>query len=679
MKRNILILLLIIVVALSVELAGALQFPPDGFGGPPGMGPGGGAPGGKKTKLVAKFDKDGDGRLNADERKAARAYLASSSSQGRFGGPGGRRGGGPMGFGPPGFGGMGASAESAKPGAKLSPAEVKLGGTAPLFDPNTLRTFFLQFEDSDWEKEMEDFYHTDVDVPATLIVDGKTYKDVGVHFRGNTSYSMVSTGRKRSLNISLNYAHKDQTLFGYRGFNLLNGAEDPDFLHNVLFSEMARAYISAPKANFARVAINGESWGIYINIQQFNKDFTRDFFKSDGGIRWKVPGPNSRGGLAYLGDNPDAYKSIYEIKSKDKPESWKALIALCKTLNQEPAKTLRSALEPMLDIEEVLKFLAVDLISVNGDGFWSRQSDYSLYCDEKGKFHLVPSDTNETFSGGEGGPGMGGRGMRGGGFGGGMRGGMMGGGMLDALTQEQRTKIDEAVLADMAALTQKLTNAQKDAVKAAMDKNATAANIKAKIEAVAKIQTEIAMLQFTKGIKAITLTDEQKTGMEASSSMAYQQLFGSSESDRGGRGGFGAGGFGGPGMDGFGGLGRGGGPMMGRGGTSLDPLVNAENPQQVLAYKLLAVPELRAKYLEIVRDIAEKWLDWERLGPIVKRYHDLIADDVKADTKKLYSTEGFDSGLKTIESFVKARRTYLLTKTENKAGTKAKAKMEGSN
>jgi spore coat protein CotH len=668
MKRNILIFLMIMVVALSVELVSALQFPPDGAGfGPPGMGPGGGGPGGKKVNLVKKFDKDGNGRLNAEERKAARAYLASSSSQGRFGGPGGRRGGGPMGFGPPGFGGMGGSAELSKPGAKISPADVKSGGNATLFDPNTLRTFFFQFEDSDWEKEMEDFYHTDVDVPATLIVDGKTYKDVGVHFRGNTSYSMVSTGRKRSLNISLNYAHDDQTLFGYRGFNLLNAAEDPDFLHNVLFSEMARAYIAAPKANFARVAINGESWGIYINIQQFNKDFTRDFFKSEGGIRWKVPGPNPRGGLAYLGDNPDSYKSTYEIKSKDKPESWKALIALCKTLNQEPSKTLQSALEPMLDIEGVLKFLAVDLLSVNGDGFWSRQSDYSLYCDEKGKFHLIPSDTNEAFRGGEGGPGMGGRGMRG---------GMMGGGITDAITQEQRTKINEAVQADVSTLTQKLTNAQKDAVKAAMDKNAIEASIKTKIEAVVKTQTEIAMLQFAKGIKAITLTDEQKTGMEASSSMAYQQLFGGDDGDRGGMGGFSGSGFGRRGMDGFGGGGFGGrgmggpgfgGPMMGGGGTSLDPLINADNPQQVLAYKLLSVPELRTKYLEIVRDIAEKWLDWERLGPIAKRYHDLIADDVKADTKKLYATEGFDTGLKTIESFAKARRTYILAKTPAKS------------
>jgi Spy/CpxP family protein refolding chaperone len=394
-----------------------------------------------------------------------------------------------------------------------------------------------------------------------------------------------------------------------------------------------------------------------------------------------VPGPNQRGGLAYLGDSPDSYKSTYEIKTKDKPEAWKALIALCKTLNQEPSKTLQSALAPMIDVEEVLKFLALDLISVNGDGFWSRQSDYNLYLDEKGKFHLIPGDTNEAFRAGEGGPG----GMRGGG-GGGRGGGRMGGGMPDALTQEQRTTISEAVRADMAALTQKLTDAQKDAIKTVLDKNATDASAQAKIEAVVRIQTEIAMVQFNKGIKAITLTDEQKSGIASSSSMAYQQLFGGGGDrggDRGGRQGMrGGGGFGGPGMGGFGdmmmggfggpGMGGPGGMMMGGGSTSLDPLINADNSQQPLAYKLLSIPEWRAKYLEIVRDIAEKWLDWDRLGPIAKRYHDLIADDVKSDNRKLYSTEEFDSGLKTIESFARARRTYLLSKTEAKTAATPK-------
>ena len=92
----------------------------------------------------------------------------------------------------------------------------------------TLRTVFLQFENADWEKELAAFNNTDVEVPATLTVDGKTYKDVGVHFRGASSFMMVPEGLKRSLNLSLDFVHEKQELGGYRTLNLLNANGDPD-------------------------------------------------------------------------------------------------------------------------------------------------------------------------------------------------------------------------------------------------------------------------------------------------------------------------------------------------------------------------------------------------------------------------------------------------------------------
>ena len=99
-------------------------------------------------------------------------------------------------------------------------------------------------------------------------------------------------------------------LNGYRTLNLLNANGDATFVRGVLFSEIARAYIPAPRINHMRVVINGESWGIYLNAQQFNKDFLRDNFSTENGARWKVPGsPGGRGGMEYLGDDVAAYKA----------------------------------------------------------------------------------------------------------------------------------------------------------------------------------------------------------------------------------------------------------------------------------------------------------------------------------------------------------------------------------
>ena len=507
---------------------------PGGFqgGGPPPFG--GRGPMGQERKIVEQFDRNKDERLDNDERKAARAWLAENS--------GGR------GFGRRGFGGRGLTPGS--PGRALTPADVKRYTTEPLYEPTVLRTIFLQFENADWEQELAAFNNTDVEVPAVAIVDGKTYSNVGVHFRGASSFMMVPEGSKRSLNLTFDFVEPNQNVGGYRTLNLLNVNSDPTFTRALLYSEIARSYIPAPKANYMRVVINGESWGVYINAQQYNKDFLRDYYKTDKGARWKVPGgPGGRAGMEYLGEDIASYKPLYDIRTKDDPKVWADLIRMFRVLNETPPDKLEAALAPLLDIDGALKFLAVDVALVNTDGYWTRASDYSIYQDIKGQFHVIPHDMNEALinEGGDRGfagppPGAG-------------RGG----------------------------------------------------------------------------------SDVPPAGPPGGGGDVIR---------RGGRG------FGPP------------------AGPDLDPLVGLNDPAKPLRSKLLAVPALRTRYLGYVRDIAQKWLDWNRLGPLARQYQAVIREEVKLDTRKLYSTEAFEAGLEgsddSLRSFVDARREYLLKVTEGK-------------
>ena len=78
---------------------------------------------------------------------------------------------------------------------------------------------------------------------------------------------------------------------------------------------------------------------MYVNTQQFNADFTREWFQSTKGARWKVPGsPRGRGGMEYLGENADAYRTIYEIKSNEDPAAWRSLIRMFRVLNRDRAR-----------------------------------------------------------------------------------------------------------------------------------------------------------------------------------------------------------------------------------------------------------------------------------------------------------------------------------------------------
>src|SRR4051812_13717682 len=321
---------LLLLFALSTGATLFAQNPPAPPPGQAGRGPA--QPG--EVKILAQFDKDGDKVLNAAERTAAREFIRAN--------PIARRGGR----------GRGAPPNPPQPGVPLTPAEVKSYGSEGLYDLKTLRTLFLKFEDSDWEKEMEEFNNTDVDIPATLVVDGKTYPDVGVHFRGASSYFTVPTGMKRSLNVSLDHKDGKQTLLGFRTLNLLNSHEDASFLRPVLYSRIAQDYLAAPRVNFVRVVINGENWGVYSSSEQFSKEFALDRFGTASGARWKVPGsPGGRGSLAYLGEDPTPYKAIYEIKSKDDKKSWAKLARVCKVLNETAPDQLVAALGPIFDID----------------------------------------------------------------------------------------------------------------------------------------------------------------------------------------------------------------------------------------------------------------------------------------------------------------------------------------
>lgn len=201
------------------------QDPPprrDGDRRPPGFGPGGGPPpfgAQPEIKLLKKFDKDGDKFLTGDERKAALENLREERAN--------RPRGGPRGFGR-------GDEEPAQAGKKISPADVKNYPDAPLYDPNVLRTVFIEFDTQDWEKEMAAFKGTDVEMPAKVTIDGKTYRDVGVHFRGASSFGMVPEGKKRPLNLTFDHKNKEQNVGGYRELELLSGHADPSFLRTAL-------------------------------------------------------------------------------------------------------------------------------------------------------------------------------------------------------------------------------------------------------------------------------------------------------------------------------------------------------------------------------------------------------------------------------------------------------------
>ncbi|MBL8750070.1 MAG: CotH kinase family protein [Planctomycetes bacterium] len=407
---------------LSLALCSALasvataQDPPDRGGR--GMGPGGpggpGGPMGQNLEVVERFDRDGNHRLDAAERKAARAWIVENRPQRP--GPGGP---GPGGFGPGGFGPGGPPPDVDEParddatpknGRRVALGDVAKFADRPLFDPDCVRTFFLDFPDADWFDELTAFYRTDVAIPAKVTVDGRVYEDVGLGFRGNTSYQMAR-GRKKSFDLAFDFVHEDQNLLGFRNLDLLNSHEDPSFLREAIHGEIANRFFPAPRVALVRLVVNGEDFGIYAAVQQFDKDFLRDHFGTTKGDRFKVPPDFSGGGgLRWLGEDPGTYRRSYQLKSgsgEKADKAWAGLVDLCSVLERTPAEDLERILPQHLDVDASLWFLAMDNAFADDDGYESRASDYLLYRDPHGRFHPIPRDNNEVLLGQRSRPGGG--------------------------------------------------------------------------------------------------------------------------------------------------------------------------------------------------------------------------------------------------------------------------------
>ena len=372
---------------------------PDGRVGPPDRGRGGMPPGGfgrgrggprAPEKLVHQFDTDEDGKLTGTEREAALNA----------------RGGGKATL---------LNAETLRNGVQ-SDVQASLASvpedSPALYDSQTLRTLYLRFHHEDWSEQMDAFYRTDIEVPADLIVDGKVYPEVGVHFRGTSSYFTVRS-EKKSFNIAVDYGEDGQRLYGYKTLNLLNGHVDGSFLREVLYNRISRDYIPAMKTNLVKLVINGENWGVYINLQQYNKDFLAEWFGTKAGIRWKV-GPGRGGALTYAGEDPTVYQETYQLKTNNVEDPWTDLIALFKMLDETTSQAeLAERLPSVLNIDQVLWQLAVSNVFMDDDGYIHKGGDYAIYQDVNGRFHLVPHDNNESLRfgrEGRGGPGGGGPG-----------------------------------------------------------------------------------------------------------------------------------------------------------------------------------------------------------------------------------------------------------------------------
>lgn len=255
----------------------------------------------------------------------------------------------------------------------------------------------IYFEQSNWDALLDSLYilGSEARLGGDVTIDGTEYKNVGVRYKGYSSYS--STRKKNPFNIDLDYALPDQNHLGVQKIKLSNVIQDPSFIREILSYEIGRKYMPASKANFAMVYVNDAFIGVFTNVESIESDFLQTYFHSSGNTFVKgnpetvdLNGANSNLGNQ-LGTDISNYTSLYDMKSSGS-QDWDNLYSLIDVLNEDPA-----SIETILNVDRTLWMHAFNYTVINFDSYVGYAQNYYLYQDDNGQFNPILWDLNMSF------------------------------------------------------------------------------------------------------------------------------------------------------------------------------------------------------------------------------------------------------------------------------------------
>ena len=262
-----------------------------------------------------------------------------------------------------------------------------------------IRKIEIFFSETNWDDTLDVYYANDIGqrlIADSVIIDGEVDQDVGVKYKGNSSYNVNNS--KNPLNIKLDYVNNGQSIDGYNVLKLSNGFRDPSFVREVMTYEMAREYMPASKATYANVFINGIWNGLYTCVQSVDDDFTNEhfyerkgpFFKADNtGVQVPNCSAGQNGIWKYFTDT-NCLQKAYEMQSSN---DWTQLGNFLDTINNH-----FSEVEKVLDEDRTLWMMAFSNLTITLDGPINNiPHNFYLFKDNNGNFSPIIWDLNGSF------------------------------------------------------------------------------------------------------------------------------------------------------------------------------------------------------------------------------------------------------------------------------------------
>lgn len=222
--------------------------------------------------------------------------------------------------------------------------------------------------------------------PATFTANGVTYENVKIRYRGQ----WARTWPKKPLKIFFN---EDKQFEGQRRLNLNSSFRDPSFVRETVAYHVYRtAGVPASRSQLARVHMNGEFRGLYVQVEQPDKEFLkRNELKGMTIIKAasKVKESDER---TY--PTVERFRMHYEQETQKDEDAYGALKRFCDGL--ESAPDALKFFEENVDLERYVNYLAASALCQNWDQF---NKNHFMVYDAKGskKWFVLPWDLDRTM------------------------------------------------------------------------------------------------------------------------------------------------------------------------------------------------------------------------------------------------------------------------------------------
>ncbi|NVO19176.1 MAG: CotH kinase family protein [Bacteroidetes bacterium] len=287
----------------------------------------------------------------------------------------------------------------------LGLVSLKASAQNSLFDDSQVNTVYIEIppDSLNWimDNVLSDHY-----VKARFIFDYSSGRDtlenIGFRLRGNTS----RFSQKKSFKLSFNEYAQGRKYQGVKKINLNGQHNDPTLIREKLFYDTWKNLgMAERRTNFVRLYINNSYYGLYTNLEEFDKDWLQRVYPENSGNLYKCTYPAT---LEYINDNQQSYKDllnttatggrVYELQTNETTDDYSDLVALITLLDHPENPAFVSQLSNLLDIDETLKAFALDVATGNWDDYMYNKNNYFLYHNlATGKFEYITYDTDNTF------------------------------------------------------------------------------------------------------------------------------------------------------------------------------------------------------------------------------------------------------------------------------------------